>query len=221
MRTTSELRASTTFRGVRVSVAHAIVLEAAGRDRIYPQVNSGRRTRSEQEQLVREKGVYDPVRNPHGAARYSPRAPHIKAVLAGGKQAANHALDVDVFRGSGPRRLAAFYARHGCPLSFNVPTEAWHVDPVDEAKLLAAARRLDDPLREYPADERRWIREYDDLGRRKARSEAGAAKIADRRHVLRRAMLAKRKSIWRAAQESGWDKLNRRARYKSLLARTT
>lgn len=213
MRTTSELRASTTFRGRRVSRAHAIVLEAAVRDRIYPQINSGRRTRSEQEQLVREKGVYDPVRNPHGAARYSPRAPHVKAVLAGGKQAAHHALDVDVFGGSGPRRLAAFYARHGCPLSFNVPTEAWHVDPVDEAKLLSAARRLDDPLREYPADERRWIREYDDL---KAHDHDDL-----RRRVLRRVMLAKRKAIWRAAQKSGWDKLNRRARYKSLLARTS
>jgi hypothetical protein len=45
--------------------------------------------------------------------------------------------------------------------------------------------------------------------------------------VLRRAMEQQRKRVWRAAQPHsrggdgrGWDHANRRARYRSLLART-
>jgi 7-cyano-7-deazaguanine synthase in queuosine biosynthesis len=65
----------------------------------------------------------------------------------------------------------------------------------------------------YTDAERRWMKEYDTLVRQK--------KDKDRRRVLRRAMTTQRKKIWKAAQQSGWDKANRRARYKSLLARTT
>jgi hypothetical protein len=211
-RTTAQLRASATFGGRRVSVAHRIVLDAAAASGLRFQLNSGRRTRSEQEALVREKGVYSSLTNPHGAARYSPSAPHIKALGPKGVQLANHALDVDLFVGGGPRPLAAFYVAHGCPVAFNVSTEAWHFDPIDEAKLLATARKLDDPLASYPPDERRWIRELDALRR--------SGKDTDRQRVLVRVMKARRKSIWRAAQTSGWDRLNRRARYTSLLART-
>ena len=65
----------------------------------------------------------------------------------------------------------------------------------------------------YTADERRWITEYDRLER--------AGRDADRRRSLRAAMTRQRKAIWQAAQKSGWDKADRRARYKSLLARTS
>jgi lysozyme len=65
----------------------------------------------------------------------------------------------------------------------------------------------------YTDAERRWMREYDQLLK--------AGKDKDRRRVLRRSMTDQRKRIWRAAQTSGWDKADRRARYKSLLARTT
>jgi len=65
----------------------------------------------------------------------------------------------------------------------------------------------------YTTDERRWIREYDQLRR--------ANRDKERRRALRRAMTEQRKKIWRAAQRSGWEKADRRARYKSLLARTT
>jgi len=65
----------------------------------------------------------------------------------------------------------------------------------------------------YTAPERRWITEYDRL-RRQGRDKP-------RRRVLRRVMTRQRKAIWRAAQKSGWEKADRRARYKSLLARTT
>jgi len=65
----------------------------------------------------------------------------------------------------------------------------------------------------YTDSERRWMREYDSLLRKK--------KDPARRRVLRRVMTEQRKRIWQAAQKSGWDKAERRARYKSLLARTS
>jgi hypothetical protein len=61
-------------------------------------------------------------------------------------------------------------------------------------------------------DERRWVTEYDRL-----RAED---KGRDRRRVLRRVMRDRRKAIWVAAHESGWERNNRRGRYHSLLART-
>ena len=69
-----------------------------------------------------------------------------------------------------------------------------------------------DPFQSYTDSELRWIREYDKLKR--------ANQDKPRREVLRRVMTEQRKRIWRAAQTSGWDKANRRARYASLLART-
>lgn len=65
----------------------------------------------------------------------------------------------------------------------------------------------------YREDEVRWIREFDAL-----RGKSGAA---DRRAVLRVVMTKRRKAIWRVAQKpGGWDRANRRARYRSLVART-
>lgn len=69
-----------------------------------------------------------------------------------------------------------------------------------------------DPLAGYPADEKRWIREYDDLKRR------GANRA--RRAVLRTVMGARRRAIWTAASIGGWGKRKRRARWHSLKART-
>jgi GH24 family phage-related lysozyme (muramidase) len=60
--------------------------------------------------------------------------------------------------------------------------------------------------------ELRWIREYDDLKRRGA--------DVSRRKVLRRVMTEQRRRIWRAAQDTGWERAHRRRRYASLLART-
>lgn len=70
-----------------------------------------------------------------------------------------------------------------------------------------------DPLAHLTATERRWCAEYDRL---KARGEN-----PERRRALRRAMKLQRKRIWRAAQESGWDRAARAKRYKSLKARTS
>ena len=61
-------------------------------------------------------------------------------------------------------------------------------------------------------DERRWVTEYDRL--LSGKSDIG------RRRSLRRAMAKQRQLIWRAAQRSGWDRFNRRARYRALLSRS-
>lgn len=60
----------------------------------------------------------------------------------------------------------------------------------------------------YTPAERRWISEYD------------RTKSQDRRRVLRRVMTEQRKRIWIEAGRSGWNRANRRARWRSLRART-
>ena len=61
----------------------------------------------------------------------------------------------------------------------------------------------------YTPAEREWISEYDHTH------------STDRRTVLRLAMTQQRKRIWKEAQRTGWDRANRRARWRSLRARTT
>ncbi|HWY90667.1 MAG TPA: hypothetical protein VNY31_08350 [Solirubrobacteraceae bacterium] len=68
------------------------------------------------------------------------------------------------------------------------------------------------PANYVPADEARWEREYDQLLAKHHRPV--------RRRVLRRVMTSRRKLIWRVAQQTGWDILNRAARYRQLLRRT-
>lgn len=64
----------------------------------------------------------------------------------------------------------------------------------------------------YTPAEIRWIREYDRL----MKSGADPRRVS----VLRYVMRVQRKRIWRAAQVSGWERANRTARYRSLLARS-
>jgi predicted chitinase len=60
----------------------------------------------------------------------------------------------------------------------------------------------------YTPAERGWIAEYDHTPSR------------ERQAVLRRVMTEQRKRIWREAQRDGWDRANRRERWRSLRART-
>lgn len=94
--------------------------------------------------------------------------------------------------------------------------EPWHWRYVGASgRLLRRLRRkLDRRWRHYTASELRWMREYDRLKR--------ADRDPDRRRVLRRVMRAQRKRIWRAAESEpgGWNRYMRRARYRSLLARS-
>ena len=97
--------------------------------------------------------------------------------------------------------------------------------PVDGLSRRRKAERAlfmdnDDPLEGYTDSEKSWIREYDRLRRQD--------KHIDRRRELRALMIAQRKRIWHVARPKdkggdgqGWDHGQRRARYASLLARTT
>lgn len=79
-------------------------------------------------------------------------------------------------------------------------------------RVMERALFLKRDLSHYTAAELRWIREYDGLRR------AGTA--PGRRRVLQRRMTEQRKRIWHAAQSTGWERYNRAARYRSLMART-
>lgn len=93
----------------------------------------------------------------------------------------------------------------------DAPTEWWHLKWRPGS--YAAVRAAQDPLAEYPDDERENIRQYDDWKRRGVNP--------DGRKRLQADMTRQRKAIWRAAQKTGWGRAHRRERYRSLKARTT
>ena len=99
-----------------------------------------------------------------------------------------------------------------------MPGEAWHIE-VPRTDLELLARKVSDPLIAYPAKERRWIRAYDKLVHQK-RAGRDSAEASQARVRLRQLMTARRKAIWRVAQETGWTTHNRGARYRSLMTRT-
>jgi hypothetical protein len=110
------------------------------------------------------------------------------------------------------RVAAAWILRHGHRFGWSWDEgrrvgEWWHF------RYVGGHRPRPPRLAHLRPDERRWATEYDRL--------RAAGRDRDRRRVLRRAMRERRKAIWAAAQESGWDRNERRRRYRSLLARTT
>ena len=192
----------------RVSAQWHAVLSAAKADGVRFLVTDGHRTMGEQQQRW---DTYQRFGHPV-AARPSATAPHIRS----GRP--DHAIDVNALDG-GAGRLAAWLRTHRAGATFPVPHEPWHIEvPRDDLERLAA--RFSDPLAGFPAKERNWIHSYDKLVRLK---HAGhdPADGSERRIRLRGLMTARRKAIWRAAHQSGWNHLKRRARYRSLLVRTT
>lgn len=121
------------FQGQRVSASWRIVLLAAAHDKVPFKVNDGRRTMAEQEDQVRRKGIWSPS-NPHGAARPTPWAPHIRV----GRQ--DHAIDVDT-GGGGENHLQAWLIRHHAAAVNTVPGEPWHLE-VPRGQLRKLARRI-------------------------------------------------------------------------------
>ncbi len=191
----------------RVSAQWYAVLSAAKADGVSFLVTDGHRTMAEQQDRW---DTFQRFGSPV-AARPSPTAPHIRT----GRP--DHAIDVNA-RDGGAGRLATWLHKHGAAASFPVPGEAWHIEvPRDDLERLA--KKVSDPLAGYPAKERHWIRAYDSLVRMR---NAGhdPADGSERRSRLRQLMTDRRKAIWRAAQHTGWHQLKRRARYRSLLART-
>lgn len=172
----------TTFQGHRVSQAWGVVLPVVA-ERVRFRLNSGRRTKAEQEHLVAQKGVWSQS-NPTGAAAYSPSAPHVRA----GRE--DHALDIDTNVGDGEAGVQRELARLGLRTENEIGAEPWHLEAVSEAALLALAARLQ---RRRNVDvlgptTRRWAVEYLHL------LEAG--KGPARRRALRRRLVARRKAEW-------------------------
>lgn len=109
------------------------------------------------------------------------------------------------------RRAAAWILRNGHRYGWSWDEgrrvgEWWHF------RVVRVVKPKPDPLAHLTTEERRWAHEYDALLARK--------RNRPRRVVLRRVMTARRKAIWRAGEHSGWDRFHRRARYRSLAART-
>jgi hypothetical protein len=88
----------------------------------------------------------------------------------------------------------------------DAPTEWWHL-LWRPGRYSAVAKALD-PLAGYRADELRWIRAFDKH-----------PDVASRR-ALQRRMVKRRDAIERAAKKTGWGKASRKARHRSLAART-
>lgn len=126
----------TTFHGLRVSWAWGVVLTyLADEKKIRFKINSARRTKADQLEMIRKHGIYNASSNPHGAAPYSPNAPHVSE----GRQ--NHALDIDS-SGDGENRVQRALHSMGVEAINNVVTEAWHLYVPNEHDLIALAERL-------------------------------------------------------------------------------
>jgi hypothetical protein len=128
------MAAYTTYRGERVSFPHRTLLNAYEREYNVPvQLNEGARTITEQTRF------WNLWRSGRGnlAAFPNPAAPHIKF----GRR--HHALDINAGSGRGQaQHVAAFYRKHGVPVVFNVRSEPWHMDTLDESALLRASARI-------------------------------------------------------------------------------
>lgn len=104
---------------VKVSTQWLATLRAADRAHVGFIVNSGARTRAEQEALIAEKGCWSPT-NTDGAACPWNRSNHVI------KGRPNHALDVQT---GGENKLQAWLNGHRFVNATNpVPGEPWHLE---------------------------------------------------------------------------------------------
>lgn len=115
------------------------------------------------------------------------------------------------------RAAAAWILRHGAKYGWSHDEglrvgEWWHFRYVGASKATLRRLRKGPGMAWLTPAERRWCRELDRL--RHSHRDAG------RQRVLVRVLTVQRKRIYREAQRTGWDKANRRRRYRSLLART-
>ncbi len=124
------------FQGELVSKSWDRVLTEAWHDGVRFQLNDGRRTMKMQRARVKRYGLYHPTRNPTGAAKPSPTAPHIR------KGRPDHALDVDTVTPSGGQReLRAYLARNGVEMVQTVSSEPWHLEARSAIALVRFARK--------------------------------------------------------------------------------
>lgn len=125
-----------TFQGKRVSGVWKTILDEAWQDGVRFQLNSGQRTMAEQRALY-DQNMSGGRPRPGRPLTAVPNAnaPHIRQ----GRQ--NHALDVDS-AGDGENELQAWLRRNGVTAVNNVPSEAWHLDPVNENELVRLAAKI-------------------------------------------------------------------------------
>lgn len=123
------------FAGKRVSTSWGVVLRAAHRAGVAIPLNSGRRTLDEQEDLVKQKGLWSPS-NPTGAAAPNPNAPHIRV----GRE--DHALDISF---PGVLDFQKWLAHQGVNSHRPIAAEPWHLEVLRESDLIALAKKLRDP----------------------------------------------------------------------------
>jgi hypothetical protein len=125
--------ASKYHRGRRVSASHHAILNAYERKyNAAVQLNQGRRTIAEQTRFwLHYLRFGSPL-----AARPYPGAPHIKY------NKEHHALDINAGSGRGQaQHVAQYYRSLGIPVAFNVRSEPWHMDTLNEQALKNAARK--------------------------------------------------------------------------------
>lgn len=117
--------------GRPVSKPWHVVLTHARRMGVTFHVNDGRRTIALQRARVKKHGLWTP-RNPTGAARPTPGAPHINYGLC------NHAVDAD-----GAEALARFLKGKGCrSVTRPIAAEPWHIQ-ISRRDLLRLSRRIE------------------------------------------------------------------------------
>lgn len=214
MLSTAYLRQSVQHHGKRVSRAHQILLTAYEHEvGHFVYINQGRRTIAEQWGFWNHYQRYGwPL-----AAYPSQNAPHIKRGLA------SHALDINAPQPA--HGVADFYRRHGVHVSFNVASEAWHMDTLDEASLLAAARRLaapTDKLRHLTKGERHLVQRlafHRAVMAREAKTGKGPQYEINRRwaQYYKAQLTLQMKRVAAAAKKAkSWKPLYRGIRYQIL-----
>ena len=192
----------------RVSTEWHVVLTAARRDGVAFMVTDGHRTMAEQRDRF---AVFQRFGRPL-AARPSPTAPHIRTGRA------DHAIDVNALDG-GAGRLAAWLRRKGAKADVPRPRRAvahrGAAAPISSVSPGRSATRS-------PVSRTRSAAGSVPTTRSSSGSAPGATppRRCESRVRLRGLMTARRKAIWHAAQESGWNRLHRSARYEALKSRT-
>ena len=190
----------------RVSAQWHVVLSAAARRRRVPR---HRRAPDDGEQAARY-ATYQRFGRPVAARPSASRPAHPH-----GRH--DHAIDVNALDG-GAGRLAAWLRRHGVGATFPVPGEAL-AHRGAAARPRPAGSRGVGSARGYPASERHWIRAYDRL-RALEREGRDTADVRAPPGAPAHPHDQPPTAIRRAAEQSGWDQLRRRDRYRSLEART-
>lgn len=177
-------------------------LTSAREDGVSFRVNEGHRT------MARQLWFYNCMRSRkcndgNLAAFPSPNAPHIRSFRI------DHAIDVESSTG-GADRLVAYGRKVGMVITRPVRGEPWHLE-VSAKALRAFHKKHADPLNER---ERRLVDELTTIRRNHGKVWNDAEKR--RAEEIKEWLRDDRAAIKKAAERTGWERANRRARYAAL-----